>query len=788
MIRLTPNLISNDLDSIGDDLVNIRGDLTSKLYLGDGFDPGGNNLCDPDDTFKMIGYYLNSLGNEIINPAYAISRYIPVKPETSYYIETSTSNNVYHAWYNKAGQLLLPFINVSGGFNVTSSPEAKYLRVTLNINLEHPIVSEGSLPINYEPYIKKKDILNAISENKTVINKMNGFVGVELADSADTYVFLQRTLNNDNVSFYDLLRFTSGKAITSGGDYITLSGNSATEAFMKFSSDITITVGPGINIVCYFYNVSKIKEYSQTIIQNKTVTVPSSNYEYTRFTITTESYETAPITMTIDMNGKVFASIDELTDKIKHGMKVSSIGNQITELHEGFIAKNGNISGGNYYYTNKIRVEAGESLSFWSESSNKIINMQCRFVCAYDINGNTVVEKGIEYVTAYNVPDGVYEIVISFSNTKINPMIVFGVNKPSQYTTTKKDLYIAGGDFANTQAKNWLQEQRNNNELKEGILYYLDQKTAVCYCKPQNTSSSKINIYFNGNESTTGSSACFVDFTNNTFGSYKKYGIYNSSSLIVDVSETVGFAFNINHDYCIEYNRNSISPGFTLKITDMMTLESDTINLTATANGWGMIGYDATDVTLIGFKRLTNLPKNPSILILGDSYTEGATIWENRDKRWCYLLGEAVGSFAINAQGGARSDLIESWIDDYLFDVFNPKYVIVETGTNEQAFAYFTRNLTSIIAKIKAIGAKPILCTVPVTTTKSDPSDYNDFVLNSGLPYIDICRALTTNGDRTTQNLNYFLADNIHPNIEGHQRIFEMAKLNVPELFRDITI
>ena len=109
---------------------------------------------------------------------------------------------------------------------------------------------------------------------------MNGFVGVELADPADTYVFLQRTLNNDNVSFYDLLRFTSGKAITSGGDYITLSGSSATEAFMKFSSDITITVGPGINIVCYFYNVSKIKEYSQTIIQNKTVTVPSSNYEY----------------------------------------------------------------------------------------------------------------------------------------------------------------------------------------------------------------------------------------------------------------------------------------------------------------------------------------------------------------------------------------------------------------------------------------------------------------------------------------------------------------------------
>ena len=85
-----------------------------------------------------------------------------------------------------------------------------------------------------------------------------------------------------------------------------------------------------------------------------------------------------------------------------------------------------------------------------------------------------------------------------------------------------------------------------------------------------------------------------------------------------------------------------------------------------------------------------------------------------------------------------------------------------------------------------SVGIQPILCTVPVTTAKSDPSDYNAFVLNSGLPYIDICRALTVNGDRATQDLNYFLADNIHPSIAGHHRIYEMAKLNVPELFRNV--
>lgn len=473
---------------------------------------------------------------------------------------------------------------------------------------------------------------------------------------------------------------------------------------------------------------------------------------------------------------------------IVQGLENYSDGNQITELHDGYISPSGLQSTGNYYYTNSIPVAPGQSLSFWKTDSNEIVNFQARFLTAYNSSGSAVEAKGGTYLTAYVVPEDIYSIVISFSNSIVNPMVVFGVARPEQYTQTKNDLYVATDDFIDGAVNGEYQRGRSNEELKSGVLYYLDEKEEVCYCKPYNLSTAKIILYFNGNESTTGSSACFVDFANGTFGFYRAFGVYNRNNLVVEKSTALTMTVDADHEYCIEYKRLSTAPGYTLTLTDMMTLETETTNTTNNVNGWGEIGYDNIDVTVNGIKRLTTLPKNPYVLIIGDSYAEGGTIWSDRDKRWCYLLGEAVGRFAINGQGGARSDHMESWIDNYLFDVFNPKYVIVETGTNEQATAYFTRNLTNIITKIKAIGAVPILCTVPVTAAKPTPSELNDFVINSGLPYIDICRALTVNGDRTTQNLNYFLADEIHPNLAGHERIYEMAKINVPELFRNIAL
>ena len=623
------------------------------------------------------------------------------------------------------------------------------------------------------------------TKNLLEIGSWNGF---DFNDQKRTFTLLQRAMNSDVVNITDLFIFNANHLISSDGSYGSMNGSYATEEFYKSPVAIKIknssTRDSPVTVTLFEYNLEKEKTGRHVIAYGQTSEISLNTNKY--FRISCNGSPEDILEITCNVNGLIYNGLDSFDNKISSGLVPYSEGNLITNLYEGYIGKNGTPSTGNYYYTNKIPVKPGQALSFWSEESGAMTNMQCRFLCAYNSSGTAVTDKGTEYTTAYIVPDGITSVVVSFANSNINPMAIFGVNKPV-YSNTKNDLYVADSIFTDTQNKAFLQRNRSNAQLKANMPYYLDEKSAVCYCKPQNLTTAKINIYFNGNESTTGSSACFVDFANGTFGFYKAFGIYNATSLVVDSSDIVGLTFNVYHDYCIEYKRHSTT-GYTLKVTDMMTLDSDDISTTGAFNGWGIIGYDATDVTVNEFKRLTEAIKNPTVLILGDSYTEGVTIWSDRDKRWCYLLGEAVGSYAINGQGGARSNAIEEWIDNYLFDVFTPYYVIIEVGTNEQAVAYFTRNLTNIIAKIKATGAKPILCTVPVTSAKPDPSDYNNFVINSGLPYIDICRALTVNGDMTTQNTDYFLADLTHPSITGHQRIFEMAKLNVPELFRDVTI
>ena len=44
-------------------------------------------------------------------------------------------------------------------------------------------------------------------------------------------------------------------------------------------------------------------------------------------------------------------------------------------------------------------------------------------------------------------------------------------------------------------------------------------------------------------------------------------------------------------------------------------------------------------------------------------------------------------------------------------------------------------------------------------------------------------RVTSANYDGVTQNSTYFFADGIHPNVEGHERIYRRALLDVPFLF-----
>ena len=59
----------------------------------------------------------------------------------------------------------------------------------------------------------------------------------------------------------------------------------------------------------------------------------------------------------------------------------------------------------------------------------------------------------------------------------------------------------------------------------------------------------------------------------------------------------------------------------------------------------------------------------------------------------------------------------------------------------------------------------------------------NDYVRNSGMRYVDICKAVTTDADGSTWNPDYIKADGVHPSKAGHQAIYEAFVRELPEIF-----
>lgn len=112
------------------------------------------NLFDADEV--MHNFYINDTdGTARAAADNDCSYYIPVKPETNYYI-TSIPSGRWGAWYDENKQ----FISGITIYGVKKSPAgAKYMRVTVNRNNNNPdfaenfMVVEGSTaPENFVPY------------------------------------------------------------------------------------------------------------------------------------------------------------------------------------------------------------------------------------------------------------------------------------------------------------------------------------------------------------------------------------------------------------------------------------------------------------------------------------------------------------------------------------------------------------------------------------------------------------------------------------------------------------
>lgn len=241
-------------------------------------------------------------------------------------------------------------------------------------------------------------------------------------------------------------------------------------------------------------------------------------------------------------------------------------------------------------------------------------------------------------------------------------------------------------------------------------------------------------------------------------------------------------------DYLVEliHNKN-ITLG---RITDTVTRESDTISTQSivAGEGKGKIGY-STDRNMgtKNFTAFTDSPFNAKTLIIGDSYSAGATMYSELDNRWCALYNADIGNKAFIFARGGLATYTGANILNQLEPIVHPEFVIIELGINDNSLNNYQANIQTIIDYVRnTLNATPIVTTVPVTVGASSSLIYdqlNSYIKTMGIKYIDFNKALTVNGDGTTQNLDLFLSDKVHPNAEGHMAIYEQMKLDVPELF-----
>ena len=180
----------------------------------------------------------------------------------------------------------------------------------------------------------------------------------------------------------------------------------------------------------------------------------------------------------------------------------------------------------------------------------------------------------------------------------------------------------------------------------------------------------------------------------------------------------------------------------------------------------------------------TRHPRNPTLLCLGDSYTEGDTTGSAHNSRWCALLRDYLGgNCAIAGMGGADTVDVLQRLQTDLFG-FRPANVIVFLN-NDSDLSVFEPNISNIVSQIQSIGAQPILATLTMASYAHpwsyDKSNFNYFATawirtnaaNMGARVVDMNQSIVLGN--TNLNPTYDSGDGVHPTLAGHYAMYQQA-------------
>ena len=267
--------------------------------------------------------------------------------------------------------------------------------------------------------------------------------------------------------------------------------------------------------------------------------------------------------------------------------------------------------------------------------------------------------------------------------------------------------------------------------------------------------------------------------------------VYYNAELVNTVTSSVNVENEKTYGVKLDFNVLSDGNG-SLKcqlISELGELFEYTFNIFST-NG-NMIISASSNVSVSAFYlNIENFydTKNLKLAILGDSYVQGHSLGAARIYTYANLLAKTIGEDrCVNfGLGGSNMSATIARAENDLQLARCANYVMVPMSCNEGSndFNSLVAKIVQIAHEIVSIGSIPIFGTfieLPTGYSLSVMPQVNNWIKNSGYLYIDFDSVLRdSNGDVDS---SLFLADNTHPTVEGHQRLYNRILIDCPFLF-----
>lgn len=341
----------------------------------------GKNLFNKNSDKIIIGKFLDSVGNLADNSAYAVSEFMPIEPNTSYYISNSGRGGASDVWYADDLKTVVGYNN-SGSVYV--SPEnAKYLRISFTINtIDKVQVEKGEAYTGYEAYTENVDATNALKNASEALN---------LATTHEEIFEDSRDIKNYLV-WCDLYE---GKAYDATG---RLNNNSAYTATSITKLDRTRNLYCGVTYTSHvnFYDADKKHIEQKTFYYGAPVLAENfpDNAEYVSFTLRTDSglLADAPYVYTKDygnFEGKYFRSTIKKykgTRPVIHIYTSDSEMQIMSKMYDAFLTEDCDVYFENGTYTLSAIYDKFVEWGL-NDAKELIIGGNCR----YFFNGSTII-------------------------------------------------------------------------------------------------------------------------------------------------------------------------------------------------------------------------------------------------------------------------------------------------------------------------------------------------------------------------------------------------------------